>query len=78
MYFRYTSSNLLGRISVSVSSYPAVIKTFPVNNGDVIQYTVFCAGMPEYKTEETVMAAHAVGHDCVRGRYSVLLSHHRR
>lgn len=49
-----------------------------INHGGIIQYTVHCAGMPKYKTEETIMATYAVGYDCVCGRYRVLLSHHRR
>lgn len=75
--FRYTSAkSLLRRISASCTVL--IESFFSINHGDFIQYTVCCAGMSKYKTEETVVAAHAVGHDCVCGRYCVLLSHHRR
>lgn len=79
MYFRDTSTqSLLSRISASVSGCTAENGHFFTHHGDIIQYTVRCAGMPKYKTEETLMAAHAVSYDRVRGRYCVLLSHHRR
>lgn len=77
MYFRDTSTkSLLRRISASAAFFKR--RGIFYKDGDIIQYTVCCAGMSKYKTEETVMAAHALGYDCVRDRYCVLLSHHGR
>lgn len=47
-------------------------------DGDFVQYPVRRARMSEHQAEEAVVAAHAVGHDRVRGRHRVLLSHHGR
>lgn len=51
---------------------------FLTEDGDVIQSAFHCAGMSQHQAEEAVMAAHAVRHDRVRGRYRVLFSHHGR
>lgn len=47
-------------------------------DGDVVQHPLHGSGVSEHQAEEAVMAAHAVGHDRVRGRDRVLLSHHGR
>lgn len=49
----------------------------PTRHGDVVQSTVRCARMSQREAEEAVVAPHAVGHDGVRRRHRVLLSHHR-
>lgn len=64
-------------VQTDVTSAAASLQVF-THHGDFIQCSVHCARMSEYKTEETVMAAHAVGHDRVCSRHRVLLSHHRR